>query len=153
MWVIAISIAMWGQRTQDSRSLDAFLFSDNIREITNWNVPSKLCLWFYERLLGRYDGCIPLFELLPFWISPGLRLRRLRYPVLRFYSGFMCGTVYFQRFVDNKANVYRRLTVRGLKLILLFLLVNLAINALLQRNYNDQALGLHAFFKNIFLFS
>lgn len=67
-----------------------------------------------------------------------------------FYSGFMCGTVYFQRFVDNKANVYRRLTVRGLKLILLFLLVNLAINALLQRNYNDQALGLHAFFKNIF---
>lgn len=67
-----------------------------------------------------------------------------------FYSGFMCGTVYLQRFLDNKTIVYKRLTVRGLKLILLFLVANVVINASLNKNFNDQFLGLHLFFSNLF---
>lgn len=61
-----------------------------------------------------------------------------------FYSGFMCGTIYFQRFIVNKKAVYRRLTVRGLKLIVLFIIVNVIIHVI-PKNYH----GLSLFFNDI----
>jgi hypothetical protein len=68
-----------------------------------------------------------------------------------FYSGFMCGTIYFQKFFDNKKAIYKRLTTRGLKLIVLFFILNLMIHALLQKNvHTNQDLGLGLFFNNFF---
>jgi hypothetical protein len=67
-----------------------------------------------------------------------------------FYSGFMCGTIYFQKFLDNKKTVYKRLTVRGLKLIILWFILNIIIHALLNKNFNNQDLRLDLFFNNIF---
>lgn len=51
-----------------------------------------------------------------------------------FYSGFMCGTIYFKRFTLNKKSVYKRLIIRGLKLILLFIVVNILIYVFIKSN-------------------
>lgn len=66
-----------------------------------------------------------------------------------FYSGFVCGTIYFKKYLDNRASVYRRLMIRGLKLILLFVIVNIIIHGLFQKNYNGQDLGLRLLFDNL----
>lgn len=55
-----------------------------------------------------------------------------------FYSGFVCGSVYVERFMQDKQIVYKRLIVRGLKIIGLFLIINLIINGLFRQNYNGQ---------------
>lgn len=51
-----------------------------------------------------------------------------------FYSGFMCGTIYFKRFIVNREAVYKRLSVRGLKLILLYIIINLLIYVFIKSN-------------------
>jgi hypothetical protein len=66
-----------------------------------------------------------------------------------FYSGYMCGTIYFDKFIKNSRYVYTRLAVRGLKLFLLFIFINLIIHALLKKNYNEQAMGISLFLDNI----
>jgi hypothetical protein len=67
-----------------------------------------------------------------------------------FYSGFMCGTLYFNKFTINQEIVYRRLTLRGLKLIILWFILNIVIHSLLTKNFNNQDLGLDLFLNNIF---
>lgn len=67
-----------------------------------------------------------------------------------FYSGFMCGTIYFRKFLDNKTAIYQRLIIRGLKLIVLFFILNVFIHAILQKNFNDQDMGLGLLFNNLF---
>jgi peptidoglycan/LPS O-acetylase OafA/YrhL len=66
-----------------------------------------------------------------------------------FYSGFVSGTVYFNKLITNKKLVYKRLIVRGCKIILLFVIINLLTYVLFQKNFNNQDLGLHFFFDNI----
>lgn len=66
-----------------------------------------------------------------------------------FYSGFVSGTVYFNKLIANKKLVYKRLIVRGCKIILLFFVLNLLIHALFQKNFGNQDLGLHLFLDNI----
>ncbi len=71
-----------------------------------------------------------------------------------FYSGFVCGTVYVERFIQDKRTVYRRLIIRGLKIIALFLIINLVINGLLKQNYNGQVFDVYWFvndFYSVFL--
>lgn len=66
-----------------------------------------------------------------------------------FYSGFVSGTVYFNKLIANKKLVYKRLILRGCKIILLFFVLNLLIHALFQKNFGNQDLGLHLFLDNI----
>lgn len=67
-----------------------------------------------------------------------------------FYSGFMCGTIYLKKFIENKKLVYIRLTTRGIKLILLFFTLNIIIHSLLKRNFNNQDLGLSLLYNNFY---
>jgi fucose 4-O-acetylase-like acetyltransferase len=66
-----------------------------------------------------------------------------------FYSGFVSGTVYFNKLIADKKAVYKRLIVRGCKIILLFFIINLLIHALFQNNLNNKDFGLHLFLNNI----
>jgi peptidoglycan/LPS O-acetylase OafA/YrhL len=66
-----------------------------------------------------------------------------------FYSGFVTGTVYFNKLIADKKAVYKRLIVRGCKIILLFFIINLLIHALFQNNLNNKDFGLHLFLNNI----
>lgn len=66
-----------------------------------------------------------------------------------FYSGFVTGTVYFDKLITDKKAVYKRLIVRGCKIVLLFFIINLLIHALFQNNLNNKEFGLHLFLTNI----
>lgn len=65
-----------------------------------------------------------------------------------FFSGFLCGSIYLDKFKTNKKYVCNRLFVRGLKLIALFSIVNLGIHLFLKENYNGEPFGLDLFLKN-----
>lgn len=65
-----------------------------------------------------------------------------------FYSGFMCGTIYFKKFRENKKYVYYRLAIRGLKLVILFFVLNLIIHSLFIKGGYEKELGIAWFFNN-----
>jgi peptidoglycan/LPS O-acetylase OafA/YrhL len=65
-----------------------------------------------------------------------------------FYSGFVIGTIYLKKFKENKKYVYFRLSTRGLKLFILFVILNLIIHFLFKKGYNEQKLGLSLFLNN-----
>jgi len=67
-----------------------------------------------------------------------------------FYSGFICGTIYFAKIHNDRRYVYSRLIIRSFKLIALFFIVNIIINLLFTRNYNGQEFGIDLIFNNLY---
>ncbi len=81
----------------------------------------------------------------------GELLKYLRFlpPSFIFITGFLISNVYFVKYDVSDVRLHKRLVIRGLKLLLIFTLLNLAVSLLLSRNYNGRALGLDVFMKNI----
>jgi peptidoglycan/LPS O-acetylase OafA/YrhL len=70
-------------------------------------------------------------------------------PAFIFFSGFMCGTVYLEKFKEDKKYVFRRLLVRSLKLVLLFFGLNILIHSMFRENYSGQRLGINLILDNL----
>lgn len=66
-----------------------------------------------------------------------------------FYSGFLCGTIYFSKYILDKNYVIRRLITRAFKLLLLFLFLNIFIHSFFKTNFNGQEFGLGLLFDNL----
>ena len=66
-----------------------------------------------------------------------------------FYSGFMCGTVYFSKMQIDRKAAYRRLFIRGIKLIFLFSILNVLIHATISKNINGQDMSLQVIIDHI----
>jgi hypothetical protein len=85
---------------------------------------------------------------------PGLYMAFLP-PSFILITGFLVTNVYTGKYHAGSWSLYRRLLVRGMKLIVIFTVLNLSANALFTENYNGQKLGVTSFFsewQNIFLF-
>lgn len=81
----------------------------------------------------------------------GELLKYLRFlpPSFIFITGFLISNVYFVKYDVSDVRLHKRLAIRGLKLLLIFTLLNLMASLLLSRNYNGRALGLNVFINNI----
>ena len=55
-----------------------------------------------------------------------------------FISGLLCSTIYYNKFLEDKLYVHRRLFIRGFKLITIFFLLNIFTLYFLNRNFNAQ---------------
>ena len=68
-----------------------------------------------------------------------------------FYSGFLCGTIYFKKYVLNREAVYKRLTVRALKLMLLYIVLNILVYAFIKSDIEYYYLNSRSFYDNFVL--
>jgi peptidoglycan/LPS O-acetylase OafA/YrhL len=69
-------------------------------------------------------------------------------PSFIFITGFLMAMVYFPRPPERDAATGGRMVVRGLKLLILFTVLNIAGTLVSSRNYNGQPLGLKLFFSH-----
>lgn len=77
-------------------------------------------------------------------------LRHLHFlpPSFIFIAGFLITHIYLPRTRSCESKTYRRLTVRGLKVLGLFVTLNLSVHAIFTTSYNRN-LGLGVFFENL----
>jgi len=70
-------------------------------------------------------------------------------PAFIFLAGFFVSNVYRAKYGTIGWPLAGRLLERGLKLCLVFTGLNLLVNAVMNQNYNGEALGIRCFLKNI----
>lgn len=78
------------------------------------------------------------------------RYLRFLTPSFIFITGFIISSVYLARHAEGDRGVHVRLLVRGVKLLLVFTVLNLLANLALSQNYNGATLGLRSFVANLF---
>lgn len=67
-----------------------------------------------------------------------------------FISGLICSTLYYKKFVKNSLHVHYRLFSRGVKLIVIFFAVNIAMRFFVKSNYSGQDISsIQVIFQNI----
>ncbi len=66
-------------------------------------------------------------------------------PSFIFITGFMITGIYLAKYDPGDARLHGRLFVRGLKLLAIFVGLNLAVNLLFRSNYDQRQLGLASF--------
>lgn len=100
-------------------------------------------------------GVLVLFMVLYHWINYFVGVQGSVYTYLRFIppsfifiTGFLIANVYPARYGFDGAPIYRRLIVRGMKLLLLFILLNVAANLVFGRSYNRVMPGLDGFVRD-----
>src|SRR6185436_19807687 len=101
-------------------------------------------------------GALVLIMVLYHWLNYFVTLQWDVYRYLRFLTpsfilitGFIVSSVYLRK-RNNDAALYRRLWVRGAKLLLLFTALNVAVSAATTQNYNGAPLGVTAFTSNLY---
>jgi hypothetical protein len=85
---------------------------------------------------------------------PGLYMAFLP-PSFILIAGFLLTSIYKGKYQAGSWPLYQRLLARGLKLVLIFTVLNLVANSLFSENYNGQKLGVGSFlseWRSIFLF-
>ena len=102
-------------------------------------------------------GALVLIMVLYHWLNYFVTLewdlyRYLRFltPSFIFITGFIVSNVYLGKGTSPDRRTYRRLLVRGGKLLLLFTLLNVAIGSVMSRNYNGGDLSVAAFASNAY---
>src|SRR5579872_410454 len=78
-------------------------------------------------------------------------LKYLRFlpPSFIFITGFLVSNVYFKKYETSDSRLYKRLGIRGFKLLFIFTLLNLLASLMLSRNYNGRAFGIKVFINNL----
>jgi hypothetical protein len=66
-----------------------------------------------------------------------------------FIAGFLITNVYLTKYGPTDSRVYRRLLVRGGKLLLIFVGLNLVVHSLFSANYNRRPMGLDFFLNHL----
>ena len=109
-----------------------------------------------NQALDFTKGALVLVMVFYHWLNyfVGLQLEIYRYlrfltPSFILITGFIVSSVYLRK-RNNDAALYRRLWVRGAKLLLLFTALNVAVSAATTQNYNGAPLGLTAFTSNLY---
>jgi len=67
-----------------------------------------------------------------------------------FISGFLVSNIYLKKYNIYERRIYHRLLSRGIKLIIIFSLLNVAINLIFGQNYDGRELCIHLITKNIY---
>jgi len=67
-----------------------------------------------------------------------------------FITGYVISAFSVAKYGSSSFQLYRRLLLRGVKMVMLFTLVNVAINLVIERNYNNVELGIGRFLENTF---
>lgn len=71
-------------------------------------------------------------------------------PSFIFITGFIISHVYLARHAGGDRRVYVRLLQRGVKLLLLFTVLNVLAGLVIKENYNGPALGIESFLGNLY---
>jgi hypothetical protein len=81
----------------------------------------------------------------------GVYLLYLRFlpPSFIFISGFLITHIYRSKYRPTDLRLHKRLLVRGVKLLAVFLLLNVLVNLAVSRNFNGTQFGVGAFFGQI----
>jgi peptidoglycan/LPS O-acetylase OafA/YrhL len=79
----------------------------------------------------------------------GYRYIRFITPSFIFITGFLVSNIYLTRYDPRDVRLPMRLVVRGIKLLLLFVALNLAASLVVKRNYDGSELGMGAFFRDV----
>jgi peptidoglycan/LPS O-acetylase OafA/YrhL len=102
-------------------------------------------------------GALVLIMVLYHWLNYFVTLEWDVYRYLRFLTpsfilitGFIVSSVYLGKGSSPDRRTYRRLLLRGGKLLLLFTLLNLAIGSVMSRNYNGNDLSIGSFARNAY---
>ncbi|MCS6316237.1 MAG: hypothetical protein H8K05_00330, partial [Nitrospira sp.] len=100
-------------------------------------------------------GVLLLFMVLYHWINYFVDVQGFFYTYLRFITpsfifitGFLLANVYPDRYGFDSSQIFRRLLLRGMKLLLLFVLLNVVANLLFARSYNRVMPGIDGFFRD-----
>ena len=106
-----------------------------------------------NQALDFAKGILVLFMILYHWINyfvsiggPVFRYLRFVPPSFIFVAGFLIANVYPAKYELGEIMVYKRLMVRGLKLLTLFTLLNVIANLLFVKSYGRVMPGLDGFF-------
>lgn len=78
----------------------------------------------------------------------GYRYIRFITPSFIFITGFLVSNIYLARYELTDTRLAGRLTLRGIKLLVLFVVLNLAASAVMKRNYDGSELGVGAFLRD-----
>jgi peptidoglycan/LPS O-acetylase OafA/YrhL len=99
-------------------------------------------------------GSLVLFMVVYHWANYFIGVEGFFYRYIRFVStsfilisGFLISYVYLPR-VTDWTRVWGRLSTRGLKLLLIFTVLNVAAAAIVTKNYNGQLIGVAEFVRN-----
>ncbi|MBX3300767.1 MAG: hypothetical protein KF693_00980 [Nitrospira sp.] len=100
-------------------------------------------------------GVLVLFMVLYHWMNYFVGIEGPVYPYLRFIppsfifiSGFLLSNVYPKKYGVSSPKLYVRLLVRGLKVLMLFTLLNVAANTLFVESYRGSIQGVEYFVSN-----
>lgn len=99
---------------------------------------------------GALVLCMVAYHALNYFRYDVALLRHLHFlpPSFIFIAGFLATRVYLPKIQTGDTTVYRRLLIRGVKIVALFTVINLAVQALFQTSYN-RSLGLHKLAANL----
>lgn len=119
------------------------------------NNPSRQVGQERNTALDFTKGALVLLMVLYHWINyfvsvDGWFYKYLRFitPSFIFITGFLVASVYLTRYRIGDPRLHLRLVHRGLKLLVLFTLLNLAVSIVLPRGGADGGRGIDAFLQN-----
>lgn len=108
-----------------------------------------------DSALDFTKGALVLLMVFYHWMNyfvgvegPAYSYLRFIPPSFIFISGFLLVKVYPSKYGLNQSRLYRRLLVRGLKILTLFTLLNVAANMLFSTNYRGALPGVETFVSN-----
>lgn len=100
-------------------------------------------------------GILVLFMVLYHWANYFVSTQGVFYVYLRFITpsfifiaGFLIANVYPVRYGWSNPGVSERLIIRGLKLLVMFTLLNIAVNVMFASNYNGAMPGIEGFIRD-----
>jgi hypothetical protein len=68
-----------------------------------------------------------------------------------FLTGYILSNIYINKYASNVDQMYKRLMLRGLRILILFMFLNVLINSFIEKSHkNMQQFGLNHFFKNLY---
>lgn len=93
---------------------------------------------------GALVLCMVLYHCFNYFLHDMQILKYLHFlpPSFIFIAGFLVTNVYLARYDIGDPRMHRRLFIRGFKLLLVFVGLNLAVHTLFSANYNRRQLGL-----------
>jgi peptidoglycan/LPS O-acetylase OafA/YrhL len=100
-------------------------------------------------------GVLVLFMVLYHWINYFVGVHGSFYTYIRFVpsafiflAGFMIANIYPEKYGLGNSRLYVRLVVRGLKLLALFTVLNVAANMFFEKSYNGAMPGINGLISN-----
>lgn len=108
-----------------------------------------------NQALDITKGVLVLFMILYHWFNYFVGIGGAMYVYLRFIppsfifiAGFLLGNVYPEKYGFRSSRLYARLIIRGLKLLVLFIILNVLANVFFTRSYRGAMPGVDGFIRD-----